>query len=167
MTTLTPDVLADIESIKQLKARYCRLLDRKDWAAWRDIFTDDFVSDTSPAGGKVITGADEFVAFVRKNLGKPSQPTAHQVHTPEIEVASPTTARGIWALQDVVRLAPGITLTGYGHYTETYEKSGDRWRIKSSTLTRLREDIVTPLFSVYVSDRIRTAIGRAANRRAR
>lgn len=54
--------LHEIESIKQLKARYCRYLDSKDWAAWRGIFTDDFVSDTVAAGGKVIAGADEFVA---------------------------------------------------------------------------------------------------------
>ena len=66
--------LTEIEAIKQLKARYCRLLDTKQWDAWRELFTDDFVSDTSPSGGTVITGADEFVDFVRKNLGKPSQP---------------------------------------------------------------------------------------------
>ena len=94
MTEQAHKVLADIESIKQLKARYCRFLDTKDWVAWRGIFTDDFVSDTSEAGGKVIAGADDFVAFVRKNLARPSQPTAHQVHTPEIEVTSATTATG-------------------------------------------------------------------------
>ena len=157
-------VLAEIESIKQLKARYCRFLDTKDWEAWRGIFTDDFVSDTSEAGGKVIAGADDFVAFVRKNLGGPSQPTAHQVHTPEIEVTSATTARGIWALQDVVRFGPGVTLVGYGHYHETYEKTDGQWRIKTSKLTRLREDIVTPLFSVYISERVRNAAARAARR---
>ena len=46
--------LLEIEAIKQLKARYCRYLDTKDWQAWRSIFADDFVSDTSPAGGKVM-----------------------------------------------------------------------------------------------------------------
>jgi hypothetical protein len=33
--------LWDIEQIKQLKARYFRLMDTKDWVAWRDLFTDD------------------------------------------------------------------------------------------------------------------------------
>ena len=46
--------LLEIEAIKQLKARYCRLLDTKDWQGWRDLFSDDFLSDTSSAGGKVI-----------------------------------------------------------------------------------------------------------------
>ena len=121
---------------KQLKARYCRHLDTKDWQAWRSLFTDDFLSDTSPAGGKVIQGADDFVAFTRKSLR--SQATVHQVHAPEIELTSATTARGVWALEDVVRFGPGVNLRGYGHYTETYEKVDGQWFIASSTLTRLR-----------------------------
>jgi hypothetical protein len=152
----------DVEAITQLKARYCRFLDAKDWTAWRDLFTDDFVGDTSEAGGKKIVGADAFVAFVRRNLRRK---TVHQVHAPEIELTSETTARGIWALEDFVRLAPGLDMHGYGHYHETYEKDGGQWRIQSSKLTRLREDIVTPLFSVHVSDRIRRLLAMAARSR--
>ena len=156
--------LLAIEAIKQLKARYCRYLDSKDWAAWRALFTDDFVSDTFEAGGKLIAGADDFVAFTRKGIGRPAQATAHQVHAPEIELTSATTARGVWALQDVVRFGPGVTLVGYGHYHETYENIGGQWLIKSSKLTRLREDIVTPVFSLYISGRIRRAAAKLANR---
>jgi SnoaL-like domain len=154
--------LLEIEAIKQLKARYCRYLDTKDWQAWRSLFTDDFLSDTSPAGGKVVQGADEFVAFTRKSLR--SQATVHQVHAPEIELTSPTTARGVWALEDVVRFGPGVNLRGYGHYTETYEKVDGQWLIASSTLTRLREDVFNAFVSVYISDRIRRVIGKAARR---
>lgn len=157
-------VLLEIESIKQLKARYCRYLDTKNWEAWRQIFTDDFLSDTSEAGGMVIEGADAFVAFTRKNIGKPSQPTVHQVHAPEIEPTSATTARGVWALNDIVRLAPGLNLNAYGHYHETYEKIDRQWRIKSSKLTRLREDIFNPVFSLRISDRIRDAAAKMARR---
>jgi hypothetical protein len=152
----------DVEAIAQLKARYCRLLDTKDWTAWRELFTDDFVGDTSEAGGRKIVGADAFVAFVRRPLGAPSRKTVHQVHAPEIELTSETTARGIWALEDFVRLAPGLDMHGYGHYHEIYEKGDGRWRIKASKLTRLREDIVTPLFSVHVSDRLRRLLALAA-----
>ena len=157
-------VLLEIESIKQLKARYCRYLDTKNWEAWRQIFTDDFLSDTSEAGGMVIEGADAFVAFTRKNIGKPSQPTVHQVHAPEIEPTSATTARGVWALNDIVRLAPGLNLNAYGHYHETYEKIDGQWRIKSSKLTRLREDIFNPVFSLRISDWIRDAAAKMARR---
>jgi SnoaL-like domain len=157
--------LLEIEAIKQLKARYCRYLDTKDWQAWRGIFTEDFLSDTSHAGGKVTRGADEFVAFTRK--GVDDRATAHQVHAPEIELTSATTARGIWALEDVVRLAPGVNLRGYGHYHETYEKVDGQWRIAGSKLTRLREDIFNVFVSVYLSNRIKKAVGRAARRLVR
>ncbi|HEX2214515.1 MAG TPA: nuclear transport factor 2 family protein [Mycobacterium sp.] len=159
---MTEADLVEVEAIKQLKARYCRLLDTKQWDAWRAIFTDDFVSDTSEAGGKVIDGADEFVAFTRKSLR--NQATVHQVHAPEIEITSPTTARGVWALEDVVRFGPGVNLRGYGHYTETYEKADGQWRIKGSKLTRLREDIGNGLVAVYISDPMRRAIGRLSRR---
>lgn len=148
--------LRDLEEIRQLKARYCRYLDTKDWDAWRTIFADDFVSDTSPSGGKLITGADEFVAFTRKSLR--DQATVHQVHAPELEVLSATTARGVWALEDVVRFGPGVNLRGYGHYTETYVKTDVGWKIASSTLTRLRTDVFNGLFAVYVSPRLRGAV---------
>lgn len=152
--------LLEIEAIKQLKARYCRYLDTKDCEAWRGIFSEDFLSDTSQAGGKVIRGADDFVAFTRKSLG--NRATAHQVHAPEIELTSATTARGIWALEDVVRFPLGLNLHGYGHYFETYEKIDGQWHLTSSTLTRLREDIFNVFVSVYISNRIKKAVGRAA-----
>lgn len=156
--------LVDVEELKQLKARYCRLLDAKDWTAWRQLFTDDFVSDTSGAGGTVVEGADAFVDFTRRQLGKPSQVTAHQVHSPELELVSRTAARGVWALEDVVRLAPGVNLRGYGHYHETYEKRDGRWYIASSTLTRLREDVFNVFVSVYLSDRIKKLTATLARR---
>lgn len=154
--------LLEIEAIKQLKARYCRYLDTKDWQTWRTLFADDFLSDTSKSGGKVIRGADEFVAFTRK--GVRDQPTVHQVHAPEIELTSPTTARGVWALEDVVRFGPGVNLRGYGHYTETYEKVDGRWVFTSSTLTRLREDVFNGLVAVYISGWMRRLIGKVADR---
>ena len=131
----------DIEAIKQLKARYCRLLDTKDWAGYRQLFTDDVTMDTSDSGGAVVTGADEFLTFLVAAIGEAV--TVHQCHTPEIDLTSPTEATGTWAMQDVLRFSDGTELHGYGHYHETYRKDpGDgAWRIASSTLTRLRMDI--------------------------
>jgi hypothetical protein len=67
--------------------------------------------------------------------------TIHHGHMPEIEVVSPSTARGVWALQDIIVWPDGSRLHGYGHYHETYEKSDGQWRIKTSTLTRLHMEI--------------------------
>jgi hypothetical protein len=150
------DAIQDLEALKQLKARYCRFLDTKQWSEWRSLFADDFVSDTTEAGGKLIKGADTFVAFVRKMLN--TRTTVHQVHAPEITITSATTATGIWALEDFIRFMPGLNMHGYGHYHETYEKFDGHWRIKTSKLTRLREDIVTPIFSLYIPEWLRQKI---------
>ena len=132
----------DKEAIKQLKARYCRLMDTKDWAAYRQCFTDDVTMDTTDSGGNVISGADEFLTFLIAAIG--DVVTVHQCHTPEIDISSATTATGIWAMEDMLRFPDGSELHGYGHYHERYEKSGGEWLIKASTLTRLRLDFTTP-----------------------
>ena len=132
----------DIEAIKQLKARYFRTMDTKDWDSMRRVFTDDLVIDTSESGGGVVEGADEFMAFLRETLA--DVVTVHHGHMPEIALTSPTTATGIWAMEDMLRWPNGMELHGYGHYHETYERVGDEWRIKTSTLTRLRMDFTNP-----------------------
>ena len=73
----------DIEAIRQLKARYFRTMDTKDWDAMRQVFTDDVVIDTSEAGGNVAHGADEFMAFLQEALA--SAVTVHHGHMPEID----------------------------------------------------------------------------------
>lgn len=156
--------LMEIESIKMLKARYCRHLDAKNWTAWRELFADDFRSEIVDSTSRVIVGADDFVAYTRQTIGKLSQPTVHHVHAPEISLTSATTARGIWALNDVVRLIPMLTLRGYGHYHEQYEKTAGQWRLKSLKLTRLREDVVTPLLTLHDAPRLRAAAARYARR---
>jgi uncharacterized protein (TIGR02246 family) len=128
----------DLEAIKRLKARYCRTMDTKDWAAMRAVFTDDVTVDSADSGGNVMTGADGFLAFLQSVIG--DAVTVHQCHTPEIELTSESTAQGIWAMEDMLRWPNGSELHGYGHYHETYEKRDDVWRIASTKLTRLRMD---------------------------
>ena len=132
----------DVEAIKQLKARYFRTMDTKDWPGMRAVFTDDVVMDTSESGGGVITGADEFIAFLSETLA--DVVTVHHGHMPEIEITSPTTATGIWSMEDMLRWPNGMELHGYGHYHETYAKTDGGWRIASTKLTRLRSDFTNP-----------------------
>ena len=138
----------DIEAIKQLKARYCRTMDTKDWPAMRQVFTDDVEMDTTASGGGVVTGADDFMTFLREMIG--DVVTVHQCHTPEIDVTSATTATGVWAMEDMLRWPDGTELHGYGHYYETYAKVDEQWRIKRCVLTRLRMDM-TPAAGPNVS----------------
>ncbi|CAB4836986.1 MAG: hypothetical protein F2754_17095 [Actinobacteria bacterium] len=55
---MTDTRLADIEEIRQLKARYFRLTDQKRWDEWLDVFVEDVRIDWPPdKGGAYIVGA--------------------------------------------------------------------------------------------------------------
>lgn len=126
----------EIEAIKSLKARYFRLMDQKDWAAIREVFTDDYVLDATGTGATdILTGADAMVELLEQSLQ--DTVTAHHGHMPEIEVLSDTEATGIWALADVIVFPDGSRVQGYGHYHDTYRKEDGVWKIATSTVTRL------------------------------
>jgi uncharacterized protein (TIGR02246 family) len=137
------DALAATEEIKQLKARYFRLMDTKQWEDWADVFTEDldaWIEGYSDAS----VGRDAFVSSVSAMLADAL--TVHHGHMPEIEVTGPQTARGIWAMFDYVKFTSPerqVELKGYGHYHEEYRKGADgRWRISSLKLSRLRVDYI-------------------------
>jgi hypothetical protein len=140
-----PD-FADWVAICETKARYCRCLDTKDWAGYADCFTENFLLDTSGAGGYVVQGRDEALRLIRGSVE--TAKTAHQVHSPEMSVEGDG-VNVIWAMQDrVVWGSDRISRmgnaghTGYGHYHERYVRSKDgRWQIASQRLTRLHVDV--------------------------
>jgi hypothetical protein len=139
--------LWDIEQIKQLKARYFRLLDTKSWDQWAELFTEDAELQYPVAleGGtpRVLRGREELRAGPRQGHG-PAAVTVHHGHTPEIQLRPDGTAHGIWAMFDFVD-RPGDRRQGYGHYYEEYIKDGDgQWRIRRSRLERLRVDFLPP-----------------------
>ncbi len=128
----------DLEALRQLKARYCRTMDTKDWVAMRTLFADDVVVDTTDSGGGVVAGADAFVRFLEETLG--AVVTVHHCHTPELALTGPDAATGVWAMEDMLRWPDGSELHGYGHYHEAYARQDGSWRIVRTTLTRLRMD---------------------------
>lgn len=137
---MNPATLVDIELIKQLKARYCRLIDERDWAAWGQVFTEDCqVQYTS----RVLEGRDVVVAYSTKALA--GSTSVHVSHLPEIVIDSPGRATGIWAMFDYVE-GPGFRLHGFGRYFEKYAKGEDgAWRIAVLRLVRARVDHLPPL----------------------
>lgn len=140
--------ISDYLAISRVKARYCRFLDTKDWEAYADLFTDDFVLDTSP-GDEPIRGRKAAIESILHFVGKAR--TAHQVHSPEIEVDGDS-ADVIWAMQDRVILTPECPRwdreaghTGFGHYRERYVRQGGRWRIASLQLRYLTYETDPPV----------------------
>ncbi len=137
---------ADWLAICEVKARYCRTLDTKDWAGYTDCFTEDFVLDTPP-DGNVHHGREEAVKYVRSCVE--TSVTTHHIHNPEVTFDGPDAADVIWALQDrnswseERREQMGCSgHTGYGHYHERYVRCSDgKWRIGRQKLSYLQMDI--------------------------
>jgi hypothetical protein len=142
----TLEELSAVEEIKRLKARYFRCMDTKDWDGFEGVFAPDATMDTTQEAPdlEVVHGSQNIRRFVQGSVDPVV--TVHHGHMPEIEITSPTTARGVWAMQDFLQMPEGSPLgmksmTGWGHYTETYEVVDGQWLIKTLVLTRLRRDV--------------------------
>lgn len=140
---MTIEELVAFEEIKQLKARYCYYLDMKEWDNFADTLTQDVTIDCDTAVStnrsdprpvpQVVGRSTQRIAIERLAA---TAHTVHQVHSPIIEITSPTTAKAIWAMEDVIH-KPGYSLHARGHYRETYCKEADgNWRIATIHLTR-------------------------------
>lgn len=135
------ETLVDIELLKQLKARYFRTLDRQEWDAFADLFTDDALMNNTH-DEVVVRGRGQIRDYVSSALA--GCRSVHHGHMPELSVdRAAGTATGIWAMFDFLDFGPGSARTGikgYGHYHEEYRREPDGWRISSLTLWRLRVD---------------------------
>jgi uncharacterized protein (TIGR02246 family) len=139
-TGVTPDDLVELEALRQLKARYFRCMDQKNWDAWGALFTEDATLDTSQdAPDTRVTGRDAIVAMVSAAVHQAV--TVHHGHMSELRLTGPDRAEGIWAMEDYLEFPgdpPALVVHGRGHYEETYRKEADGvWRIASLKLTRL------------------------------
>jgi hypothetical protein len=123
------DALADIEAIKQLKARYCRLIDLKEWNMLSHLLADDVHIDFGD--GRRFAGRDAFITFIRDRFSGAT--TVHQAHLPEIVLSGRNDATGLWAMDDHVEVTDGkgrrVHSQGYAYNEETYRKADDVWRI--------------------------------------
>ena len=135
--------LQAVEEIRSLKARYFRFIDTKDWDGFRGLFTADAEMDMSDAqagpDAGVTRGAAVITEYVRAAMER--MQSVHHGHMPEIDVTSPTTASGVWAMDDELRWTnrsgQARRLHGYGHYFETYARVDGQWLISATRLTRL------------------------------
>ena len=133
--------LEEIEAIKQLKYRYMRCIDQKLWQEMETCFTPDATSSYS--GGKyAFDGRDAIMKFLTESMSRPTFLSSHRVHQPEIELTSPTTATGTWALEDwVIDEQHGITIHGAAFYRDEYVKVGGAWKIRHTGYERTFEEM--------------------------
>ena len=144
--------LEAIERIRNLKARYFRLMDTKRWDELAGVFTHD-MKVLTPDGRLWLCGGEAYAASLQSSLQHAV--SCHQGFTSEIEIHDAFSASGVWAMQDVItwtRAHPREgwkAITGRGHYHETYrfEDGADGkvdWRIATLTLTRVSLEVEWP-----------------------
>jgi SnoaL-like domain len=139
--------LEAIEAIRQLKARYFRMIDTKQWDLLPRLFTRD-LRIVTPDGKIWMEGGDQYAASLK--YGLTDAVSCHQGLTGEIDIFDADSAAAIWAMQDVITWTDQHpregwkAITGRGHYHETYRREGGEWRIAKLSLTRLSLDITWP-----------------------
>jgi hypothetical protein len=147
--------LLAIEDIRQLKARYYRCMDTKDWEGLANVFAPDAVFDLrqvnsvrNPLTGEwappygdesvVYRGHAAVVGMIRNAVSR--LVTVHHGHMGEVEITSDSAARAIWAMEDVIHNPPGearASMHGFGHYHDTYVRLDRGWAIQTTRITRL------------------------------
>ncbi|MBS0579293.1 MAG: nuclear transport factor 2 family protein [Proteobacteria bacterium] len=140
--------LADIEEIKKLKYRYFRCFDMADLEAIAALFHPQVTLDVN--GGIYrfrLEGREKFLDMVRDGAHA-EMIMQHNGHHPEIDLISPTEARGVWYLQDSVwEFRRKLHITGAALYRDRYLKVGGTWLIKDVHFERIHEivePVVTP-----------------------
>ena len=142
--------LIEKDQIKELKARYFRGLDTKDWKLFGDTMTDD-VKGRYSDGQLSFDGKETLVGFMVENLSLDTVITMHHGHHPEIEINEDATqATGVWYLQDMVIDLVGKTqLYGAAVYQDEYRKENGEWKISKTGYSRTFE-FVEPLSDKHV-----------------
>lgn len=125
----------DREQIRQLKYRYLRTLDTKEWDEFEDCFLPDVTADYN---GLAFGDRAELVGYMRANLG-PAIVTMHHVHHPEIAVDGDTaTAR--WYLHDqVISAEYEFKLEGAAFYEDRYVRTDAGWKVAHTGYVRTFE----------------------------
>lgn len=142
--------LLAIEDIRQLKSRYFRTLDTRDWAAMAEVFCRDALFDCSEGfvttaldgsvsgfAGPVTRGREAIMAWISEAFA--SQTSCHHGHGHEVTILGPHEAEGVIAMEDYIFGPDRATRVfhGAGHYHERYRFEDGAWRIAETRLTRL------------------------------
>ena len=154
-TSLTDlERLVAIDAIRDLMARYVRHADNKQWTDLAETFLPDGTFTPYDVEGNPraeMRGRADIAQTIGASVG--SATAIHHLFTYEIEVTSPVTASGVFAMEDELIRAddeplvpddsgarPFRTARGAGHYHARYERVDGAWFIAEMTQSRLTLD---------------------------
>lgn len=132
--------LLELEAIKQLKYRYFRCLDSKQWGPLADTLTEDATA-AYDNGKYSYAGRAAIMEFLEGSLGDHEIISMHMGHHPEISLTGEGEAQGTWYLEDyVIFQKMGFKLRGAGFYHDTYRKEDGVWKICKTGYVRTFEE---------------------------
>ena len=146
--------MTDHEELAELKYRYLRALDTKQWDEFESCFVPEATGDYD---GLRFADRAELVTYMRENLGD-EMVTMHHVHHPEITVdGDGDTARMRWYLHDKVIVASlGFLLEGAAFYDDRCVRTPEGWRFSHTGYRRTYETTMdladVPSFRVKTKD---------------
>ena len=122
--------LKDIEALKKLKARYCHLVDSRQWKELTELFTEDATCDYGFFG--VYNGRAEIMnKFFRELVESASSFMVHMVHNPLIEVRGDS-ASGTWYLTAQTTMQPvNQAMWVMGIYRDQFKRVNQEWKLSS------------------------------------
>lgn len=98
------ETLMATEDIRRVEARYARYADHKRWKDLAGLFAEDgWFRSIDVEGNEIVnkTGRDDIAKSLGSRNSRDVQPI-HQLLTHEIDIESPTTAKAVWAMADLI-----------------------------------------------------------------
>ena len=147
----TLERLTITEDVRRLMARYVRYADNQRWNDLANLFTEDGTFTPHRPDGSVwmrMNGRAEISATVGASGGA-GVTLIHHLFSDEIDVDSAVSARGVFAMEDIVtrpedaevsEAIPFRHMHGFGHYHARFVRTDGSWRIAEMTQTRVRLD---------------------------
>jgi len=125
-------ILEDKEEIRELLIAYGRDFDKRDFAAYAQLFASDGVWTGGAPGSRGYTGPDAIREFVTKTYPPSQYPGSyHIMSSPSIQIIDENTATA-WSRWTYVVLGVHGEPAPFaaGHYEDTLVREGRVWKFK-------------------------------------
>ena len=127
-------------AVRDLVARYCDAVCRRDAAAWVATWADDCTWDLG--GGRVTRGRDAALALWQSALTR--YPWVAQLAPTGTVQVDGDTATGSWWVLELNRLADGTGALHLGHYDDEYARTPDGWRFATRRFAMVYRGALDP-----------------------
>lgn len=127
--------MTEREDISELLVRYATGIDRRDWALFRTVFTEDCELDYGEIGS--WTGVDEVTEFMEKVHAMAGH-TLHRLSNQAITVNGETAVARTYVDALIMATDNQTGVNGIGFYDDDIVRTADGWRIARRRFTAVR-----------------------------